>query len=393
MKSTIKLCIATLGLATLPATAEVTVNGFGNFVGGMTLGNEESVYGYDDTASFDADSLVALQVRGNISPELSATAQIIGRGSDSYDGTFEWAYITYKLNGQTNLSAGRFRLPLFKYSASVDVGYSYHWIAPPQAVYDVPYNNIDGVRLDYADYAGDWEYRMQVSAGSFGDDVSIAGSSAALEINNILAASVELQRDWFSVRGLYGRGSVSASSDSLNALVGGLEQFSGLITQAGTVADKTALKDDTGQFIEFAIDIDQYDWFVGAEYVHVTVKDSLIAKTDSWYVTAGMRLGAFTPSLTFEKAKEDSETLASALTLPAAIQSGDASTDATWAYLRNTVVGLHQGQTVDTKAITAGVRYDVSAGLAVKGGVTWYKDNLDSERDATLLRVGVNFTF
>ena len=145
-------------LLAAPAIADVQINGFANLIAGMTLDDDESVYDYNSDVSFDPASVFGLQVRGEISDKLSATAQVVGRGRDDYNADFEWAYMTYSLSNTTSISAGRIRLPLFKYSASLDVGYSYHWLTPPDAVYGIDFNNIDGVRVDYANYAGDWEY-------------------------------------------------------------------------------------------------------------------------------------------------------------------------------------------------------------------------------------------
>jgi|TARA_R110002167_G_scaffold101513_2_gene264333 hypothetical protein len=75
------------------------------------------------------------------------TGQLVARGENDFDAKFEWAYISYQVSDNLSVSAGRLRQPFFKYSASQDVGYSYHWIAPPLAVHDVGVSNIDGVKL------------------------------------------------------------------------------------------------------------------------------------------------------------------------------------------------------------------------------------------------------
>ena len=144
MKTKIAI-LSMAGLMAAPAFADVQINGFANLIGGMTLDSDEAVYGYDDDFNFDPASVFGLQVRGDVSDKLSATAQVVGRGSEDYDAEFEWAYMTYALSNTTNISAGRMRVPLFKYSSSLDIGYSYHWLTPPYAVYGLDFNNIDGV--------------------------------------------------------------------------------------------------------------------------------------------------------------------------------------------------------------------------------------------------------
>lgn len=382
------------GLLAAPAMADVQINGFANLIGGMTLSDGETVYDYDDDFSFDPASVFGLQVRGEVSDKLSATAQVVGRGRDDYDADFEWAYMTYALSNNTNISAGRLRMPLFKYSASLDVGYSYHWLTPPDAVYGIDFNNIDGVRVDYSNYAGDWEYGAQLTAGRVETNTTISGTPALLELENVVAVSVEATRDWFSVRSLIARGKTSAQNAEFDGFVAGLGQFSPFVPTAGAAAEGFSVNEDTGTFFEVAVDIDKYDWFVGAEFTQTEVDGSIIADNKAYYITAGLRLGKFTPHITYEVEEADNaDQLALVAGLPSTIMTGDAVTDATWAGLVQAAGGIAAQQDLDVSAVTAGLRYDVEPGFALKVDVTWYSDDLNDANDATLLKVGANYTF
>jgi len=382
------------GLLAAPAMADVQINGFANLIGGMTLSDGETVYDYDDDFSFDPASVFGLQVRGEVSDKLSATAQVVGRGRDDYDADFEWAYMTYALSNNTNISAGRLRMPLFKYSASLDVGYSYHWLTPPDAVYGIDFNNIDGVRVDYSNYAGDWEYGAQLTAGRVETNTTISGTPALLELENVVAVSVEATRDWFSVRSLIARGKTSAQNAEFDGFVAGLGQFAPFVPTAGAAAEGFSVNEDTGTFFEVAVDIDKYDWFVGAEFTQTEVDGSVIADNKAYYITAGLRLGKFTPHITYEVEEADNaDQLALVAGLPSTIMTGDAVTDATYAGLVQAAGGIAAQQNLDVSAVTAGLRYDVEPGFALKVDVTWYSDDLNDANDATLLKVGANYTF
>ncbi|MDF2179154.1 topoisomerase IV [Aliiglaciecola sp. CAU 1673] len=390
--------IALATVLAFPAAAEIQINGFANFIGGMTTNDEDSVYEYDGDLGFTPNSLVAIQVRSQISPELSATAQLLGRGSEDYDAKFEWAYFTYNLSEQSSLSGGRLRLPLFKYSASLDVGYSYHWIAPPSSVYDVPFNNVDGIRFDHQSNVGDWDYNIQLVGGSNTSDVNIAGQSAELEIKNILAISASASRDGFSARALRAVGKVSISAQALDPLLDGLNQFSPILPNTALLAEQIDTTDESGTFSEIALDYDAFDWFVGAEFTRIELDDGLISENqDAWYVTAGMRLGKFTPHITYEvyEADENKQGLALANGLPFVINTGNPALDAAWAGsgLKQGATGLLLGQRDDTEAVNLGLRYDLMFGLALKADITWYESNLNAAQDATLVRFGANYTF
>lgn len=392
-----KTKLAILSMASLvaaPAIADVQINGFANLIGGMTLDDNESVYGYESDLNFDPASVFGLQVRGEISDKLSATAQVVGRGRDDYDADFEWAYMTYNVSNTTSVSAGRIRMPLFKYSASLDVGYSYHWLTPPDSVYGIDFNNIDGVRVDYSNYAGDWEYGAQFTTGRAKADTTISGTPAALTLDNVLALSFEATRDWFSARTLIARGKTSAANPEFDAFVDGAGQFGAVVPGASDLASGLRVEKDTGTFFEVAVGVDKYDWFVGAEYTQTEVDGSVIADNKAWYVTAGLRFGKFTPHITYEVEEADNGAqLGLVAGLPPTIATGDAVTDATWSGIYQAASGIAAQQDLDVSAVTAGLRYDVEPGLALKADVTWYSDDLNDLNDATLLKVGVNYTF
>jgi hypothetical protein len=168
-----KIIFATAMTAALTATAnaEVRINGFANVVGGMT-GSDETLYGYDNDISFSEESLFALQASSDINERMTATVQILARGADDYDVDFEWAYLTYQATSNTSISAGRFRLPLHRFSDSLDVGYSHHWIAAPRNVYEVPFNDLDGFRVDYSNFIGNFQINLGAAIGTFDNEVA-----------------------------------------------------------------------------------------------------------------------------------------------------------------------------------------------------------------------------
>jgi hypothetical protein len=199
---------------------------------------------------------------------------------------------------------------------------------------------------------------------------------------------------------LLARGKTSAANPDFDRFVGGLAQYGAFIPTASTAAEGFSVNEDTGTFFEVAVDIDKYDWFVGAEFTQTEVDGSVIADNKAWYVTAGMRFGKFTPHITYEVEEADNgDQLGLIAALPATIATGDAVVDATWngaagtAGIYQTAAGIAAQQNLDVSAVTVGLRYDVEPGFALKTDVTWYSDDLNDLNDATLLKVGVNYTF
>lgn len=355
------------------AHAEIRVNGFANLVGGITK-SDETLYAYEDNISFSEESLFAIQIIGDINDKMTATGQILARGSDDYDAKLEWAYITYNYSDNLNISAGRFRQPLFRYSSSQDIGYSYHWVSAPQSVYDVPFNSIEGVRLDYNNYVGDWEYALQLAVGNY----SVSNDLLELDGRNNVTASIEATYDYLKLRLVYGQADTTLNLRPVAPLLAQLEQ-----TLPADLFNNLKQEEDLGKFIGVGIEIDKFDWFVSGEFTSVNTEDSFLTEDIAYYVTAGLRFGKYTPSITYERVKdEDDLKFADQLVgLPPALVGA--------------VAGLQNAFINDDSTVTLGVRFDHSANVALKADLTKYTDDKDASgnSDATLLRFAINYVF
>ncbi|MDZ7904218.1 MAG: hypothetical protein U5L01_17565 [Rheinheimera sp.] len=106
-------------------------NGFASIKAGMTSAEDENLYGYDNSVDYKNESLFALQAQSELGNDLSVTAQLVSRGSDDFSLEFEWAFLTYQINDEWRVNAGRLRTPFYKYSDFRDVGYAYDWLRTP----------------------------------------------------------------------------------------------------------------------------------------------------------------------------------------------------------------------------------------------------------------------
>ncbi|WP_395339554.1 porin [Ningiella sp. W23] len=363
------------------AQAELRINGFANLTAGMTT-NDTEVYGFNDKVNFSDGSLFALQVSGQVNEKVSATAQILSRGADNYSAEFEWAYLTYNIDSNNNLSAGRFRLPLFRYSESLDVGYSYHWITAPRSVYNVPFNNINGIRFDHTGMMGDWDYAFQISAGEYSESVS----GGTVTADALLAASFEASYEFFKVRLVTGRGNNNFSQAAVDSTVGALRPI------APALADSLALEDDSSLFLGAGFEYDNFNWFVSGEYTSVEIEDSFSPQDVAWYITAGKRFGKWTPHITYETrdGNQDIKFLDQIAAFPAEFQPS----------LTGAVAGLQGFFMEEFSILTVGARYDWDASIALKAEISRYDNKLDdiagdinNAEDTNLINLSVNYIF
>ncbi|MBL4865693.1 MAG: hypothetical protein JKY67_04880 [Pseudomonadales bacterium] len=161
------------------SAADIKMNGFASIVGGKTisweplLGGEESgVYAdfankglYDSQLTFYPDSNMALQFIVDMEEGLTATAQINAVGSAQFDAEIAWAFISWRANSEFTFQAGRQRMPLYYFSDSLDVAYSYHWIRGPIEVYTASMANYTGISLIYETIVSDVPVRLQWYGG------------------------------------------------------------------------------------------------------------------------------------------------------------------------------------------------------------------------------------
>lgn len=211
-------------------------------------------------------------------------------------------------------------MPYFLYSDFLDVGYAYHWIAPPAEVYDLGgFDNLDGVNLEYY---GDW--------GAVTSRINIIAGATTTESGDLDVASEDhwvvswnMNWEWLTFQASYSESLVTV--DGINAWSEGIETLynetmdayndSGAYAPA-VLTHMTAeqleyldMENNKGHFAGIGLAADFGNWFFGAEFTETGVDDSpLNNEKQSWYVTGGFRTGKLTFSLTYANADNPNNT-------------------------------------------------------------------------------------
>ena len=211
------LLAASIALATAASAqaADMRINGFISVGAGMTLSEGDNPSNsdgkatftadsptdgiYDDNIDFKPDSIYGIQVSSNLGQGLSVTGQITGAGGEDFEAKVSWAYISYELNDEWTINAGRQRIPFFFYSDFLDVGYAYHWMRPPTET-QVAVDTIDGLQFTWQGAMGDWDSRVQLFGGSSEADTEATGT---LGLDNTLGAVFYASNDWLQLRATY----------------------------------------------------------------------------------------------------------------------------------------------------------------------------------------------
>jgi hypothetical protein len=290
------------------AQGSLRLSGFASLVVGKVLGGDSDTL--SPTAScpcFIADwghggvygprwqakqeSKLGAQAVYTLTPALSATAQVVGRGVDGIKADLEWAFVSWKAAPGWELQVGRKRLPLYFYSDFQDVGYAYPWVRVPPDVYGWDIVNYDGANLSYATELGGWTLRANAYAGSSRSKDNLYTRFYYADRQDVAwkamrGADIEFANDWLTLRANYHRSRASQ-----------LDYSSG--TAMETIDPSSSGHDAYG----LAANAELGNWLIRTE-AGVFDRSKYLYKARFHLVGAGYRIGKFTPMLTVSGYRE-----------------------------------------------------------------------------------------
>ena len=244
---------------------------------------------YDDDISFKPDTIFGLQISADLGEGLTVTGQITGAGGEDFDANIAWAYLSYELNDSWTLLAGRQRLPFFFYSDFLDVGYAYHWMRAPVET-QVAVDTLDGIQFRYEGSAGSWDTRVQLYGGASDNESKALGDTVVLE--DAIGAVFYASNDWLQLRATHM-----------------VTDF--YLETAGAIFGQDDSDAISADFTGVAAHMTLGNGFVVAEYVTYTFDDAV--QPVGWttyegaYISAGYRVGDFTPHITFSTDNQEIE--------------------------------------------------------------------------------------
>jgi hypothetical protein len=380
MKRLLALGILAALAATSTAAQSVQITGFGQMVAGTaTDGNAFPGTGYDSDWDYKDESLFALQVRGDLNEQWSATAQIVARGRDDFDPEFAWAYVGWNGGNGWSAKLGRQRVPFFRYSDFLEVGYAYPWLRPPHAVYNATFSNYDGASASYSFGSGDWFSNVGVVGGKNEDSLTISNLPATQELASLVGIYADTTyADWLTLRASYLQADVSVDAQAINPL---LTALSG--NGFRNVAEAVDFTEDHGRFIGLAAEVNKGNWLLIGEWTDTKIEDAYYADRTQYYITGGYRFGAWMPSVTW--ARRDNEAKPGIIALLPNVPP--------LAGLRAATAGVVLSEALDATYWSYGLRWDVATNVALKADYTQYTNDTPASADADSLAVGVVFTF
>ncbi|NVK23674.1 MAG: porin [Gammaproteobacteria bacterium] len=398
MKKTLATAIlVALGCVSAASQAEVRFNGFASIVAGTTMDEDQSLFGYSDGISFKPESLFALQASSDLSEGLTATAQLMARGENDFNAEFEWAYLTYELSHSAQISAGRMRIPFYRYSDFLDVGYAYNWVRPPQSVYRMVFSTYDGISALYNHSIGYWDSSIQVVYGAYEGDINLLSNNDPSELSGITGVNWTVGNDWLTARAVYMMAETSISfendPDPAQTLNQGIALFGATFPAA---ASGLEVKEDDGTFFGLGVTMDLGDFIIDSEITSVEVDDSIVATQEQFYISVGYRLDGMVIYGVYESSEDKNDDNYSA-DLPAYVNHpvlGDVFPQATYRALL-----MSQDQEVTEYSLGAKFDFHPAANFKVEYSIR-ETTNFDvntmamvDQDDRNVLSAGINVVF
>ena len=297
------------------------INGFMSAGVAMNDGDdlEEPFYSISDNYSTKAISKLGVQFTFEVADNISATAQLVSKGTNDYDVNAEWAYLTYEATNDLRFNIGRQRIPYYLLSEYLDVGYALPWVIAPLELYNIPISSTDGISAIYDFDLGPMNFSWQTYAGAS------SGYSEQLQAefsqNESWGTNLQMEAGSWTFRMGYNTSKLDADPDA-----GGPGDL--LTTAMNTAQDSLArtlaaapfgiptapapewaggLENFATDYISAGFMYDNGDLLVLGEISNLSTDDTVQPVGDAGYLTIGYRFGKWMPHVTFAKFQTDSK--------------------------------------------------------------------------------------
>lgn len=297
--------LAAICLAATPAFAleqgEHRFNGFGT-VGVTHLGGEDDGRSYgingqtNDSWRGDQLSKFGAQLSYGLTDTVGVTVQATAKAQqDEWKANLEWAYLSWQTTDQLMLRAGRLRSPVYMYSESLDVGYSYPWLRLPDEVYSqVQVTNYEGLDAVYTVPLSYGSVTFQLAGGQAKNrDYYAYDDQFDIDYDKLFGASVSLATNDF---GMLRIGYVEAN---IKTDITGTVDATALGFGASEPLSLLNLDKEKGKFTSIGYQYDNGTWISSNEWTSRMIENDDMESVDSFYLMGGRRFGDFLPHVTY----------------------------------------------------------------------------------------------
>lgn len=254
--------------------------------------------------NFNTLSLLGVQLTAKLYKGLSVVGQVVANGDDTngntaYSVNLDYGFVRYAINDKYQIRAGRFRLPVFLYSQTQEIGYTYPWVTLPNEVYRiVPFSNMNGFdTIARYSLGNSWNVSVQPYVGSSRSEFDLYNSSlpsdtftvptAKFQENSLIGVVVGASNKYVTLRGTYAHLSLTGKVSFYNPIDKAFEN-----TQF--------IKNQSDSFYSFGSKVDYKGLKMSAEFAHRETPAPL-ASLSGAYGMLGYKFDGFLPNFTYAR--------------------------------------------------------------------------------------------
>lgn len=389
----------TLLIANTPVSLAVDnfhFSGFGSLGMGKINRDDVTFMDYDDSWGYRNDSMLGLQAQADISDHWSATTQVVARGfnfddTSDFEPTLEWLFASYQWSAETRVRFGRMRTPLYIYSDSLEVGYSYPWVRPPVDTYSfllTSLSNFNGVDISTNVDFGNSDLDMQFFAGAS------QGKYFEFDLDFKTLLGANFKYHWQNLTLRYGvtAAKTDASSAELQPIIDGYQQVAAIDPIFNELADSHATTNAWFYYHGLGLQWDKDNWSIITEqYATLGPNEDFANDSFGGYISVARQIGKFTPYAVIGYYKNIfSDDISSLIEQSKQIVPPGASPPLDG--LRNIDTQVANSFNEKGKSYTLGLRYELHAQADLKIEFEFFDstalmtgDNLDKLPEETLL--------
>lgn len=329
------------------------INGFATAGFGVLSSDKVALGSFDEDIGFREDTIFGLQVQQKVTDKFSLTGQLVGRGNEDFDAEVTWGYITYTHSLDTQVKLGRIRLPLFHYSDQQEVGYSYLWIRPPVEVYQFPFSSIEAISVNHQLTMGGGKLGVEFYLGHLEDEIR----GLRFQVKNSTGLILKYRHGQLELRSSFHRGTTT-------------QFIEGTPLEVLPTLDSEFDPEFGTRFYSMSGRYQMGNYFAFAELMRVDSDSALTVDRDAWLVQVGRYYKKVALHLTYSVVNPD----------PFSGSTGE----------------LQKGFVTEERSLTAGVRYDLDEGVALKFEIQHHNENINAGEpgeEAMLYSAAVDMVF
>lgn len=298
------LCVLALSICCCAASAndDLKISGFARLIGGYLDTDQATFKGYDNELSFSPASLFAVQADYQAHDKLSFTGQLMARADDDQDSGVEWLYLTWEPLSAWQVKAGKLRTPFFALSDYTDVGFAYHWINPPQQVYNAYlFRTFEGIDVTWAYSGKGFDSTVEIYGGKDDGDFSNGAETIDYRARKFRGIIGKINLDKLEFR-------VSRSSGYVDFLLPDIDTFAATLQLAGFSASADSLRtEDLVDVRQVGLTYDNLHYFFRSEWMDIHADMRIAPKVESYYLSAGYIWSPMTLHLTYADSKMEAK--------------------------------------------------------------------------------------